>query len=370
MSISFTRSSYHPLSQQELQEISDLVATEKQTISNHTLNEKITRYFNGHHRIVFELKQFPSHIIKIDSSSNAKLYPDILKCQKLIQQKGWMRCVVPEVQIIKKGEGEQIIWIEQKLEGSYSSGEAKEISEKEFEKFGEDPSLLMKWNEIFSQAAEFIAATGYSDVDWRNLLLMKESLGFIDFESNAVFSNNPRETGFGLFRLLKMAPLESFSSILQVVEKKGLQGHLFYYANQSQGFYQKGFRQEETTYEEALSLLREIRTEELAFTSGLRQRHEGKTEIQIHQDILNGYPENSIERDLLEQFNAKSNYDKHDLIGCRRLYLQPFLSHHEKIYDEKDLIQALEQLKKEGVIFSWNLQTFYQKESTELEIYF
>jgi hypothetical protein len=44
------------------------------------------------------------------------------------------------------------------------------------------PVEVEKWKEIFRQAACFVVHTGYSDINWCNVLLMDNGLGFVDFE--------------------------------------------------------------------------------------------------------------------------------------------------------------------------------------------
>jgi hypothetical protein len=318
----------------------DIAAIQERT------SDKVLRYYNGNSRTVFELKGHPDHILKLDSPEHASMLHTIQKCRRIASLP---RCVVPKVQMEFKGR--HIVWIEQKLQGIFDSFEATDAAEVLYYRFREDPALREKWIEVFRQAAQFIIWTGYYDIDWRNLLLMEEGVGFVDFEGVPLEKPDLQSQGIGLLRLLAIAPLEAFDAIFKVVENNRLQNTLFLYARHLPHLREC---KETMSYAEKVQLLRTIRANELALGTTLAEFHKNMDDPRKPANT-SPYPAGSPERAIIDKFNQFEGKERCTTARrIRDLFLDPYdlPAHTPQAID-----RALERLKADRVIATWTKRT-------------
>ncbi len=358
-------------SQEDLHRIAEIVEDNYESLGTHIkLDESsvVTRYFNGHHRTVFELKEFPNYIIKLGQTDETML-KTIQSCAAVVERLGLHRCAVPDVHLITRPNGEQF-WVEEKLDGIFSSVDAKATSEREFTLLDINPALRQKWNEIFMQAALFIIETGYWDVDWRNVLLMLDGVGFIDFEKMA--PGDRELITSGLIRLLEMAPPGSIDSMLEVIAEKGYLEDL-----------KKALRK-------PIEDFKREREQSLELHARVRKFHETKTYSTLTDRVdASKYPTDSDEHKIIQTFNRHMNYKGiacnigTDLLNIRNLRTAPYrnvgdhliwnLSSEELKAKVDELVPpiqekyeaALMRLKEDGVIAEWvtNLPQYDHQDS-------
>jgi hypothetical protein len=309
-------------------------------------NEAIARFFNGKHRQVFELREFPRYVIKVGTATTSEtIYKAIEKGHEVIKNCDLPRLRVPHVSKIPFKE-DRIIWIEEKLEGIFNALEAQEKSELTFESDRE------KWIELSEQAATFIIKIGYYDVDWRNLLFMGDAIGFIDFEKIAY---NDEDKASGLFYLMKIIPDYCIDPIIKLIRKERLEDKLFVYAHQSDFTYR-----DLPSFEEKLAYFKEQRHNELERNKKLRAFHT-KVLADDAPVSTDGYAEGTIERRIIDRFNQETltnrshlAYNQGNKRAVRKMSWQPFLFSRNFNEEKVAFEQALSRLQQDGVIFDFS----------------
>jgi hypothetical protein len=343
-----------PLSTNSLDQISQTIAIHREALlERKAVDGVVKRYFNGKHRAVFELQAYPNHIIKltgIPSESDREMVETIQKCRLVVEDKQLKRCFIPTVQLVEASE--RAFFVEEKLEGIYDAYQARDLSEQQFQEFEVNPALKAQWIEMFVQAAELIVATGYYDVDWRNVLLMEGGLGFIDFEK---IDGEVGSVASGVFRLLQIAPLEAIDPILEIAKKNCLENKLFQFCCYEPDFLDRGYTRA-SSYEDSVSILKAARQETLACRATVSQYHKEKN-INDPNALIDtfSFPEHSLERLIIEHCNkALTNRYRYSssLIEERTIGWQPFLSSNFKESQEA-FEQSLSDLKEDKVIGNW-----------------
>lgn len=363
-------------SYEDLHRITDIVQNNYDSIGTHE-SSVVKRYFAGHHRTVFELKEFPDFIIKLGEGDESML-KTIQKSAEVVERLGLFRCVVPNVHLVPLTNGEKF-WVEEKLDGIFSWVDAKAASEREFILLDTDPALKQKWNEIFTHAALFIIETGYWDVDWRNVLLMIDRVGFIDFEETA--PENREMIASGLARLLEMAPPDSIDSALEIIAEKG---------------YLEDIKKE---LRKPIEDFKKERAQSLDIHARVRKFHETKTFSTLTDRVdASKYPTDSDEYKIIRAFNNHMSYKSDacnigtDLLDIRKLHTNPYLElggpfcwslSIEELKAKIDELlppikekyeAALMRLKEDGVIAEWvrNLPQYDHQNSRSIsyEIFF
>lgn len=291
-------------------------------------SQRQIKYYAGKHMKVFEYDCFPGVIIKMTHLGGALMMMDCLQKCHQIKTSNLNYCHLPQAELIKLDGTTQAVVIMEKLDGNTNPMECMELSEREYEKFAENPALLNKWREYFKQAAEFICLTGYWDTDWRNILLMKDGFGFIDFES--VDGSNLK----GISRLIPMAPVECFDDILEIGLRYGL------------------------TNKDMLSrTTKEKRKAELELHTQIRAWHK-KMNIQALQkidpkELFKETIQFEIIKSLNEAIERQKDYSYYEgsLIMQRRLHCQPLMDFKKDDYDA-----ALKKLQNKNLICTWTIE--------------
>lgn len=358
---------------------------------------EITRFFNGHHRTVFEHVDYPNKVIKIDSTSEKLTEIDeaIQKTIQYIKETGNKFCFVPNVERVRIDDTCSI-WIEDKLEGVYDWRVATDKAERIFEACEDDPELKAKWIAIFKATAEVIIYAHYSDVSWKNLLLMEEGIGFVDFENVTVGDLTPycREklertglppgysslrswlekqgcdslesfvkkvggniSGSGIYHLLQLVPPFAMNAIVEVIKENKLEAFI------NAG--SEGWCSEINSlpFEEKMKVIEEKRRVELQENTLLR-RHYDTLSDPLAPLSTEGLDKMSWRYRLISDFNecleSNKNYSK-DPIYCRsHPHYYPYavlsLSDEDQLRakEEKEEVEmVLNQLKEEGIVRSW-----------------
>lgn len=380
-----------------IDQMKTLIQNNWQAIEKRAQCSAVKQYFAGKHRKVFELTDHPSWIVKVqyadESDEHKKMYEAMLSAQEVVKKFNLTRCVVPAVakSVVEIEGNRKLIWIEQKLNGVYDQGEARDATEREFEKIPTDEKMRAKWKEIFTQTAIFMRETNYHDVDWRNLLFMGEQVGFVDFEKlkdpQGDAQRDRYSLGMGFLRLLEIAPSECIDPVLAEVEKAGFNDQLFNFAQHLKRFMDKGYVQSKTTFEEAVQMFREIRAEELQLNKELRAFHQTNGIVDPRQKLDASkypggswdHPEGSWEFRLVNKLNehlrSEYIYDK-STIGTRTFHWQPFSNGYWNdnpafARDKPAFDRALAQLKQDRVIAAWKEEpNQYQAYNVSYKIYF
>lgn len=346
------------------------IASHSEAISGRENPEGLVEcYFAGKHRTVLEIKGYPYYIFKLQHRGPCEKFEDmattIQKCRELVSTRQLHRCFVPDVRLVNFSG--KAIFIEEKLEGTYDYSSARDKSEALFRKFRQDPNLQGKWIEAFTQAAEFIAITGYSDVDWRNILLMDEGLGFIDFEGVELDEVYQNKVALGLYRLLEIAPIEAIDPIIDIVKRLNLEADLLTYARLDKYGFTK-----ETTFKEAVVMLKTKRQKEMELHASIFQHYQDKG-VDPTKELATSYLESSLEFHILKLCNEHLvNYSGGSIkspIDIRHLCLDAFemgkLYHSFGDKVTQDMLKnALANLKSDGYI------AVYLSEGNSFEIYF
>lgn len=331
-----------------------IVETNEAAISHHEAEGVVGRFYTtGNHRLVFDLKAYPNYIIKIDSSgANQKVIFDAIeKGRAVVKNENLNRCFVPESTMITK-DG-KTIWIEQKLAGIFNPYDAGRKSEEQYENLSKDSDLMQKWQDTFGQAADFVAGTGYGDIDWRNILLMDEGFGFIDFEEVVL---NPSKVANSLYCLLCMAPVEAFDRIFDVVEKHRLERNFLVFVSIMLPP-DKSFTKE-MSFRDKMEIIKQIRREELDRNAKIRLHHRLKNITNLTDRVdPTGYDLGSTERKIIDKFNSKiagpSQYCSGNPVEVRKLLWQPLRENIAK----NEFDRALKQLENDGVIATWSVRS-------------
>lgn len=313
-----TRKPLFPLSTEAKEELKKLVRENQERISNKDTRNGFTVFHCGKHMSVFEHEKFPGLVIKIPSLSNAKeMIVFLAGCEKLVREKGWKNCLIPAAELIE--DGDKAIFVMEKVNGIIDADLAEEMSEVEFEKFDQDPSLKAKWTTFFTEAACFICESGYWDVSWRNIILTEKGLAFIDFENL-----NLNASGDGIQRLLNMAPYQLFDEIAQIARKYGVS---------------------------IKNLTKEERMNDLKLHSMIRQFHASHS-ISLNQPIkFEKRP--VLEELILNKFNQSLKPKHSTLIAQRTLWCQPFAFDNIPLEEKENFETAIKNLKKGNFLAAW-----------------
>lgn len=322
-------------------------------ISNREDSPNIPVFHAGKHMRVFEHKNYPGFVLKLPPLKHAQdMLSSLEMCQKVQKKHRLNHCFIPATKVIPLNDAPKSaydpesgygLFIMQKANGIISPSEAREVSERNFEKFANDPKLKMKWKEYFRQAAEFICLTGYWDTSWSNIIIMEDGFGFVDFET--VDPSKPNIL-CGITRLIEMAPPDFTDMIAGIAEKYHVDRPLIANYIQSKN----------------MEEIKQKRKEELSLRSKVRHWHK-KNGIKkgAQKCNENQWPAGSLERKIISKFNgsvdnnASMRYYKGCLIEQRKLHWQPF-SHECDYADRSDFDAALKNLQEKGVISDWKAE--------------
>jgi hypothetical protein len=308
---------------------------------------------------VFEHSKFPGWVIKLPSASVAKeMLGYVQEAQQTVEDHQLHYCFIPDTKIIDlegTAYSEYGIFMMQKVPGIINASQAQESSEKWYEIFDHYPQVKDKWKEYFRQAAEFICLTGYWDVSWRNIILMENGFGFVDFER---VDPNLSNRACGISRLIRMAPPEFFDVIVEIGKKYQVQE-------------EKILADFETG---DLELAKQKRQAELALNTKVRYWHKEKGISDFGQKINVDFNAlNTFEKSIVQKFNEKmedGSYKQGSLLEERKLFWQPFVS-GIKFEDVREFNAALRTLEEKGILCDWKIEENHSNPNLDCyEIYF
>lgn len=334
----------------------------------HNITKNIPVFHAGKHMTVFEHAKYPGLIFKLPGLEEARsMLVNVETCKNIVKHHNLHHCVVPHTKVLVLEdapkdeyslEGGHGLFVMQRVDGIISPSESREVSERAYEKFESSSQLKRKWEEYFRQAAEFICLTGYWDTSWRNILLMKDGFGFVDFENVEPTKGNIL---CGVTRLIEMAPPEFTEMIVGIAEKYQIR------ASSISNFLR---------CKDIEHLKQRIR-EELSLRSKVRQWHKEKGIVEASKKCdRNVWPEGSFERKLIKKSNDSIHHAENlpyyagCLIEQRKLHWQPF---GEQTYykDRNSFEKALKNLQENGIVCTWTTkENNFQPHLVGYEIYF
>ena len=377
------------LSESQTSEIRHLLKQESSNITKKT-SDLVERYFNGKHRTVLALKKYPGLVIKIiHGSNNTKdllMNESMQKARELVQSKKLQHIFIPDaVYIPSDNSFSDGVWIEEKLNGTIDYIQAEDESIREYAQFSTHPELKEKWVKFFRQAAIFIKESGYSDVDWRNLIKMENGIGFCDFEGVDFSKDKASAISGGLSRLIEMSPPEAIQAIDDVMEKESVKSAVY----KSLSRYSK-YKGMPKAPEERVTFIENVRKQEVEQRAFILKKFDSVPMQKGSRLKVDRYEAGTIQHQILTLYNnnidAREKYMNTEYFNYLRcLQVQPFLMNkhneafngcayptqedspqsalekrkkHPKIWKNKELaeekiqifIAALEGLVKEGVI--------------------
>lgn len=327
------------------QEIARDVAADLEQIRAGNRTPKIPVCHRGNHMKVVEHVKHPQWVIKFAprtgvNEENNEMLRNITFCQQKVRENKLDTCIIPRAEVVFENKNSVSLLIMEKLKGSLSPEETRDQSEIAFEKFSTNEGLRAFWEKMLIQAAEFIALTGYWDVCWSNILILKNGLGFIDFEG---VEPNEENISRGLLRLINMAPVEFIDRIVAIATK----------------------------YNIILGNIEEIKAQryfELALNSKVRAFHR-EQKIGYNQKIKD-YQLDGLgidERKIINKFNKVIEENSKDacysgsLLAQRKLKIQPYLSREG--LSERDFEETLRNLQSRGILCDWTFKQ--QSESSK-----
>lgn len=290
-------------------------------------------FYNGKHMTVLEHPSFPGVIIKITSSQHAlDMLESVKKSQAICEEHKLSTCFIPESRVILldplvNEKSQTALFIMEKVKGTISPQRSREQSESAFEEFSSSFELEAKWRKYFLQATHFICLTGYWDTSWKNILLMENGFGYVDFEGMEPI---PRLQKIGIERLLAMAPPQFYKMIFDTA----VSHHVF-------------------TGEQESEILKscETHTEDLKLRSQVRAWHK-EHKVSAAPIPLTNWQGGTLERTILEKFISEcatkaSDYEG-SLIDQRKIWWDlPGRLQGSKFN------QALVNLQNAGLLCTW-----------------
>lgn len=282
--------------------------------------------------VVFEMTSLEGLIFKRLPIEKARaLEKTMHACALLTKENGLHLCKVPRCElIVLDNQPDFGMLVIEKMEGIHNPLTAQEASERVYDRFHEDPRLMADWMERFRQATAFICLTGYAKVNWREMLLVEEGFGFVDFEGCEIQTPYAKvRAKIHLSRLIDLAhpDLEQVivetASLYEVSTKRSLEE-------------------------------KQSREAHLAFRSEIRRWHKERGILNPkHQVPVGGWTEGSIESKVIEKINSSvlKQGDDAKLQGC--LIEQRCISFVVNASEEEAAILAFSHLKYEQVLFGW-----------------
>lgn len=153
---------------------------------------------------IFELKDFPGLIFKSDRRGTR--IENFARVKELIKEKHLDALVLPEaieVDVLVAGKIEPVT-VEQKIEVTGPFAETKDAYLKLFKEMKTNPRLYKELEAAFTQLATLTAATGFWDVGYSNIPLVKNSssvkIAIVDLNDMYDFRD---DSGYGLAQRAK-----------------------------------------------------------------------------------------------------------------------------------------------------------------------
>lgn len=327
-------------------------------------NENI-KYYPGKHCTVFEHKLFPGLIFKLMGLEQAKMREKETKiAREIVRQHCLNFCFVPQAEcidlemkieviieasyyvsppVIKTIQHPVAVLVEEKMDG-YTTCQAKEMSELDFEQAESIPEFKFKVAQIYIQTALFICKVGYWDFDWRNAILLKDlqGLAFIDFERT---KPSPSNITIGLCSLIRIAPSFCFEDIFRLAHQHEI--------DLIKELHSRQYHPELATIEAYTRKRAELLTKRKEFRAWHLDRG-----ISSVAQLLQVKTDSIIEKKIVQVLNDSLRQSKKHtgrLISDRTWRGQLFFDEQKR--NPIDYPQALENLKAQGIIFSWKVRT-------------